>query len=259
MTEPISPAIPAATLVIFRDRPSLAPELLMVERAGSMAFAGGALVFPGGRVDPADRTLAQHLIQQPADQTVLEEVAARIAAIRETIEEVGLAIGLHPAPSADTLATLRAALHAGRELGPILDELGLRCDPHMLTYFARWRPAHHLTRIFDTRFYLARLPADAAPARVDETENVRLLWATAAEILAHADAGRAQVIFPTRRNLERLALFAGFDEAIDDARRRPVRTVTPWIEPRDGIDHFCIPDDLGYPVTSEPVTRVAHG
>ena len=98
-----------------------------------------------------------------------------------------------------------------------------------------------------------------APARVDETENVRLLWATAAEILAHADAGRAQVIFPTRRNLERLALFAGFDDAVDDARRRPVRTVTPWIEPRDGIDHFCIPDDLGYPVTSEPITRVAHG
>lgn len=61
MTEPISPAIPAATLVIFRDRPSLAPELLMVERAGSMAFAGGALVFPGGRVDPADRTLAEQL------------------------------------------------------------------------------------------------------------------------------------------------------------------------------------------------------
>jgi 8-oxo-dGTP pyrophosphatase MutT (NUDIX family) len=46
-----SDPIPAATLVIFRDAAG-APELLMVERAKAMAFAGGALVFPGGRIDP---------------------------------------------------------------------------------------------------------------------------------------------------------------------------------------------------------------
>ena len=51
--------IPAATLVIFRDRPDAPPELLMVERAKAMAFAGGAMVFPGGRIDPGDHILAQ--------------------------------------------------------------------------------------------------------------------------------------------------------------------------------------------------------
>ena len=44
-------AIPAATLVIFRAAGGGAPELLMVERAKEMSFAGGAMVFPGGRVD----------------------------------------------------------------------------------------------------------------------------------------------------------------------------------------------------------------
>ena len=49
---------PAATVVIIRDRPDEAAELLMVERASTMAFAAGALVFPGGAVDPADLALA---------------------------------------------------------------------------------------------------------------------------------------------------------------------------------------------------------
>jgi hypothetical protein len=88
---------------------------------------------------------------------------------------------------------------------------------------------------------------------------VRLFWATAAQVLAEADAGRATIIFPTRRNLERLARFADFDAAVADARAHPVRTVTPWSETRGGIEHLCIPDDLGYPVTSEPMSDAVRG
>jgi 8-oxo-dGTP pyrophosphatase MutT (NUDIX family) len=47
-------AIPAATLIVVRERPVGAPELLMVERAGGKAYAAGAQVFPGGRIDEAD-------------------------------------------------------------------------------------------------------------------------------------------------------------------------------------------------------------
>jgi 8-oxo-dGTP pyrophosphatase MutT (NUDIX family) len=114
----LPPAIPAATLVIFRDRANGPPELLMVERAKAMAFAGGALVFPGGRVDPHDRALAETL-----DGDV-EETAHRIAAIRETIEEAGLAIGLRPPPAAAALAAMRAALHAEQPFGAALADIG---------------------------------------------------------------------------------------------------------------------------------------
>lgn len=238
-------AIPAATLVVFRERDAGPPELLMVERAKTMAFAGGAWVFPGGRIDPGDHALAA------GD----DDDAARIAAIRETIEEVGLAIGLDPLP--DAIAPMRAALHAGEPFAGALGGAGLMLDS--LVPFARWRPAQAHARIFDTRFYLARLPRDAPPARVDATENTRLLWTTAADMLAQADAGRAALIFPTRCNLERLAQFASFDAAVAGARAHPVRTITPWIEQRDGIDHLCIPDDLGYPVTSQPLTDVVRG
>jgi 8-oxo-dGTP pyrophosphatase MutT (NUDIX family) len=247
------PAIPAATLVIFRDAAHGPPELLFVERAKAMAFAGGALVFPGGRVDPGDHALATILSGEN------DETAARIAAVRETIEEVGLPVGLSSMPSAEVFARLRVALHAGAAFGEALAEAGASLDLDALEYFARWRPAHAHARIFDTRFYLARLPADAPEARVDATENVRLFWATAAEVLADADAGRATIIFPTRRNLDRLAQFADFDAAIADAHAYPIRTVTPWTEIRDGVEHLCIPDDLGYPVTSEPMSGAVRG
>jgi 8-oxo-dGTP pyrophosphatase MutT (NUDIX family) len=245
----LPPASPAATLVIFRDRDDGPPELLMLERARAMAFAGGALVFPGGRVDPGDHALAALLGRGD------DEGAARIAAIRETIEEAGVAIGLDPPPA--DIAPLRAALHAGEPFAAALGTTQLVLDT--LIPFARWRPAHVHARIFDTRFYLARLPEGAAIASVDATENTRLLWATAAAVLADADAGRATIIFPTRRNLERLARFASFDAAVADARAHPIRTITPWIETRDGVEHLCIPDDLGYPVTAEVLTDAVRG
>lgn len=245
-------AIPAATLVIFRDRAGRPPELLMVERAKAMAFAGGAMVFPGGRVDPGDRALAA--LVTPGDE---EDGAARIAAIRETLEEAGLAIGLDPAPSAAALAAMRAALHAGTPLAELLGSVRLR--PEALIPFARWRPAHAHARIFDTRFYLARLPDGAEPASVDRTENVRLLWVTAADMLAQADAGRVSIIYPTRRNLERLARFGSFADAAAHAAAHPVRTITPFTQQRGGVPHLCIPDDLGYPVTSEPLTDAVRG
>lgn len=241
--------IPAATLVIFRDSSHGPPELLVVERAKAMAFAAGALVFPGGRVDPGDRALAAALAGDP------DETAHRIAAIRETIEEAGLPIGLDPCPA--ELASMRAALHAGTPFAAAL--AGARLDLDALIPFARWRPAHANMRIFDTRFYLARLPPDAPIATVDETENVRLLWATAAQILADADCGRATIIYPTRRNLERLALYSSFAQAEAHARAHPVRTITPFVEDRADGPHLCIPDDLGYPVTSELMRSALRG
>ena len=251
MPDAPAPAIPAATLVIFRDTVVGPPDLLFVERAKSLAFAGGALVFPGGRVDPGDRTLAATQGGDP------DETAHRIAAIRETVEEVGLAIGLDPAPAGDALAGMRAALHAGAAIGDVLGGATLRLDA--LIPFARWKPAHANMRIFDTRFYLARLPNDAAAPEADATENTRVFWASAAAVLAEADAGQATIIYPTRRNLERLALFQHFEAAVADAHAHPVRTITPVVEERDGVAHLTIPGDLGYPVTGEPMRGAIRG
>lgn len=241
--------IPAATLILLRERDPAAPEVLMVERAAIMAFAGGALVFPGGRVDPGDHALAALFPALDAD-----DAAARIAAIRETLEEAGIAVALDPAPAAPAIAALRRALAAGEDFGALLADAGLALDPAALVPFARWRPDFHATRTFDTRFYLARAPAGAAPV-ADGTESVTAFWGGAADILA----GEARIIFPTRRNLERLAGFASFAAAAADAMRHPLETITPWLEQRDGEAWLCIPAGAGYPVTAQRQRDVLRG
>jgi 8-oxo-dGTP pyrophosphatase MutT (NUDIX family) len=246
MPEDLPPPIPAATLILMRPAGSGAPEILIMERAQNMAFAAGALVFPGGRIDAGDRAAAAALAPGLADG------AARIAAIRETIEETGIAPALDPAPGEDASASLRAGIAEGMSFADLLAEAGLSLALDALTPFARWCPNFREARRFDTFFYLAEAPSGAGVASADETEAVRTFWASAADVLAEIDAGRAHAIFPTRRNLERLARFASIDEARADAARHPVRRISPWVEEREGRRYVCIPEGIGYPVTAEP-------
>lgn len=250
MNEELAPAIPAATLVLMRERAAAPPELLMIERAGSMAFAAGAMVFPGGRIDPGDHALAANAAvtgdAPPAD------AAARIAAIRETIEEVGIAIGLDPMPDAPAIAALRAALADGADFGALLAAGGWTLRLDALLAFARWRPNFKEARLFDTLFYLAVAP-DATEPTADGGESVHALWISASDVLAGAMAGRYRVIFPTRCNLQRLALLGDFAAARAHAAAFPIAMVTPWVEDRGGERYLCIRGDQGYPVTAMPL------
>lgn len=198
-------AIPAATLVVMREQPSGPPQLLMVERPTTMSFAAGAMVFPGGRIEPEDHLCA----------TDLTTAAAR-AAVRETAEETGLEVPMES-----------------------------------LVVFARWRPDMVRHRRFDTFFFLAPCPPDAGELQPQPGECERAEWLTAKEVLRQITEGQASAIFPTLRNLERLALFRSFAEARDHALAHPVQTITPWIEEVDGDKWLTIPDHLGYPVTRE--------
>jgi 8-oxo-dGTP pyrophosphatase MutT (NUDIX family) len=254
--EALVEATPAATIIVFRDAEDGGPpELLMVERSSQMVFAGGAVVFPGGRVDPDDHLLAAR-IDHGLD---LEDAAARIAAIRETIEETGLGIGFAQTPERAALAAARAAMHAGAVFSAVCRDAGWQFDLSALTPFTRWRPPFNERRVFDTRFYLARCDVHDHIVEVDATENRHLFWATAAQALALADEGKLKLIFPTRRNMERLALFGSHAEAVEQASRFSARMIMPFIEDRDGTPHLCIPDDLGYPVTSEPLGTSMRG
>lgn len=245
------PAIPAATLVVMRERSDGPPELLMVERTARMAFAGGAMVFPGGRIDDQDRRLAAAFPEPDA--------AARIAAIRETLEESGIPVGLDPLPGADLAARLQDSLHAGSPFEEILAVHGLSLRLDALVPFARWKPAFHQARIFDTLFFLAEAPAgDWRPVpQAGECEAVE--WLSARDVLDRVARGEASAIFPTVRNLERLARFDSIAAARADAAAHRIETITPWIADHDGEPHLFIPEGLGYPVTREPLASVRRG
>ena len=248
-------AIPAATLVIMRPSESGGPaEILMVKRSTTMAFAAGAVVFPGGRVDPDDHEVARRHAAgiDPVDG------AARVAALRETLEETGLAVGW-PGLAEQEVAEVRRALLGGTLLSDILAARDERIALESLVPFARWCPNFKEARTFDTRFYAVAAPPHSHELTVEEAEHSHIFWASAAATLAMADRGEVSVIFPTRRNLERLALVPDFPGFSAHSGEYPVELITPWIEERDGQSHLCIPGHLGYPVTSEAFERVRRG
>ena len=148
---------------------------------------------------------------------------------------------------------------AGTLLSDILAARGDRIALDSLVPFARWCPNFKEARTFDTRFYAVAAPPHSHELTVEEAEHSHIFWASADQTLAMADRGEVSVIFPTRRNLERLAQvtdFTGFSEHSDQF---PVELITPWIEDRDGQPFLCIPGHLGYPVTSESFDRVRRG
>ncbi|MEE4338342.1 MAG: NUDIX hydrolase, partial [Erythrobacter sp.] len=110
-----------------------------------------------------------------------------------------------------------------------------------------------------TRFYLADLGTGAVDVSIDQAENTHLFWTSAQGALEAAEAGEIKIIFPTRRNLERLALFASFAEAKAQAEAIPVRTIMPKVEERDGKPMLTILEDAGYPVTAEVLDDAARG
>ena len=242
-------AIPAATLIVVRDCSNGMPQFLMVERAQGMAFAAGALVFPGGRIDPSDREFGTKLGIDPA----------AVAAVRETIEETAVPVALEPVPSPMVAAELQTSLIADRPLAQMLGSHGLQLDANLVTPFARWVPKFHAVRRFDTLFFVARCPSGEWNPTVVEGECANAAWVSAEEVLERDRKGYARLIFPTRRTLERLAQHSSFEAIRDDALSHPIEPVTPWVEERGGEKFITIPSHLGFPVTEEKLDGLWRG
>ena len=253
--------IPAATIIIYRNDPEGgAPQVLMTVRSRTMTFAGGMAVFPGGRVDPSDFALGEFASQRSGGLISGEEAAHQIAAVRETLEETGLALGLAGDINGDKAAEARAMLEEKNELAPVLEAFEWSLDLDQIIPFARWYPKNeNIPRVYDTRFYLANLGTGAVDVSTDNSENTRLFWVSAQGALDMAETGEIKLIFPTRRNLERLALFASFEEARAQAEAIPVKTIVPQVDTSGPEPMLTIMEDAGYPITAELLETVARG
>ncbi len=247
---------PAASLIVFRQGgalPEQPPELLMVRRGDALTFGGGATVFPGGKVDPADLDLARTM---PGD---IDWNAARIACVRETLEETGLLLGVRGAVDADMATSVRTALDGGAPLGSALAAHDLALDVEHLVPFARWHPPGRVVRRFDTRFLLADIGTGAVTLSADGSETAEQFWATASDLLAMADEGRISLMFPTRANITRLARFASFAAAREESGRRGVVPVTGKVVERDGVRWLTVTEGGGYDGYAEPLATAMRG
>ncbi len=253
----MSDAIPAATIILLRDEPRF--ETLMVVRHANIAFAGGAMVFPGGRIDTGDHAPNWRDHCDGVDQAPEEQFAPRVAAIREAFEETGVLLARRGGAmiGADEAAALgpwrlRVEKNDALFLEMIAGE-GLRLASDELHFFARWRPPAGVGhRRYDTWFFAARTP-EAQIAEADGGEATHVVWAPPSVMLADRDAGKRKMIFPTSRNVELLNVSASSDDVFRFAKERTIRLVEPRVVERDGARFLTIPDDMGYPVTEEPL------
>jgi 8-oxo-dGTP pyrophosphatase MutT (NUDIX family) len=236
MNEPAVPRL-ASTILLLRDRPT-GLETFMVVRNHQIDFASGALVFPGGRMEPADTALGQRLA--PDDPLA----GFKVAAIREAFEECGVLLARPEGETAIVSDERAAALDRATPFTDLLAREKLVPALDALVRFAHWITPDFLPKRFDTHFFLALAPLDQTLAH-DGREAVDSVWISPQEALAE-HGKRYKVIFPTHRNLWKLSAHRDAASALAAARATPIVTVLPEKVTVDGGPGLKIPAEAGY-------------
>ena len=223
MAQPAIP-LPASTVVLVRPDERGGFEVFMNRRPENMQTYAGVYVFPGGCVEQADcspemAALTDGLAPAEARATLESNLAPEVclghwvAAVRELFEEAGIHFFtsvygpriLDDEKLLQRLLPKRSALQTGRMTLPdLLNSEQLRCYLGGLTYFShRITPEHYKIR-FDTRFFLAALPAQQIPLHSSE-EVAESLWIGPQAALERSPSGNFPMMPPTIAVLRRLA------------------------------------------------------
>jgi 8-oxo-dGTP pyrophosphatase MutT (NUDIX family) len=205
------------------------PEVYLVRRAATMAFAAGMYAFPGGTVDPRDAATDLGWVGPPNRLGLPGDEARAVvcAAVREVFEETGVLLaGPSPQTVLADVSTVdweeaRRAVEA-REVGfaELLRERGLVLRGDLLAAWSRWITPEVEPRRYDTYFFVARLPEGQLTRHIG-AEASHGLWA------APPHTADLPMLPPTRTTLAQLAEWPTVDEAINAAAHRdavhPVR------------------------------------
>ena len=246
----------AATVVLMR-RGEQGPEVYLLRRQTSMAFAGGMCVFPGGGVDPRDFDHAVAWAGSPpaewAARLGTDEATARAlvcAAVRETFEESGVLLAGESGETvvADTTGedweTDRAALEA-RELSftDFLDRRGLVLRSDLLGVWAGWLTPVFEPRRYRTWFFVADLP-EGQRTRDVSTESDQVAWMPAMEAVSDVEREQMFMLPPTYLTCLEIGQYADPADVLDAARERTVEMFMPEVEEDDAGGTLSIPPAL---------------
>ncbi|MCO6007140.1 NUDIX hydrolase [Actinoallomurus purpureus] len=209
----------ASTVVLLRDAVG-GIEVYMLRRVTSMPSAAGAYVFPGGSVDvrDGDSTVGwsgpsptEWGAAFGAGETLARELVC--AAVRETFEESGVLLA---GPTPDTIAgdisgddweaDRLALLDRSLSLAALLDKRGLVLRGDLMRPWAHWITPVIEARRYDTRFFVAALPAGQRTRDVS-TESDRVAWVRPREAVEAARRGEMALLPPTMVTLTELAAY----------------------------------------------------
>ena len=238
----------ASTVALLRDGVD-GIETWLMTRVTGMAFAGGASVFPGGRVDDADADLpfAVDGVAHTAARFAVDEARARTllgAAVRETFEETGVLLST---PVAD-LSGARTDVEAGRiSFGDLLRANNLTVDTSGLRPWSRWETPAGEVRRCDTHFFVGVLP-ELAEAQDGTSESSAAGWCGVDEALDAAQRGDRFMLPPTLATLASLRPFASVAQALASADERSLEPVLPTVS--DGPEGYRaeLPDGTAFTI-----------
>ena len=125
------------------------------------------------------------------------------------------------------------------------EEASLELDASTLVPFSRWITPRQVKVRFDTHFFVAPTPADAAP-KCDGEECVDLRWIGPAATLDAYKADELMLVFPTIKHLEQLTEFDSVADVLAHARSRRVQPVEPRVLTDGGVARVLLPGEPGY-------------
>ena len=216
----------ASTVLLLRPDSQGKFEILLTRRPAEMQFLGGFYVFPGGSIEAQDRSekvlrRCRGLSGAEAQRVIGDHLGPAlalghwVAGIRELFEEVGIllcvtATGAAPdmnnPDTARRFEEKRRALVAGTlDFSSFLDSEELFCELDRAVYFSHRITPEMFPFRFDTRFYLAALPAGQTALSHSE-EVADSLWATPARALKEANRN-LPLLPPTTTMLQNLTAF----------------------------------------------------
>lgn len=248
--------VEAATVLLIRDGAD-GLEVFMVLRHHEIDSFSGALVFPGGKLDPGDADPAVRRHTRRTDHLSDDALRFRIAAIREAFEECGVLYASQVGDDALLSEADVAPLRAKYQQAVLKDEISLReiCAAEglelragQLMHYAHWVTPVTQPKVFDTHFYVGPTPADQHAIH-DGAENTESVWIRPQQAVDEALAGTRTIVFPTMMNLRRLAQYANVATAMAAAATWPVVRVQPVIGPHERGRTLTIPAEAGYGVS----------
>jgi 8-oxo-dGTP pyrophosphatase MutT (NUDIX family) len=247
----------ASTVVLLRSG-TTGPDVYLLRRHLGMEFAGGFCVFPGGGVDPRDFDAEIGWAGPTADEwgALLEcgpEAARALvcAAVRETFEESGVLLAgpttetvVDDTTGADWEADRRALEARDLSFTDFLSRRGLVLRTDLLRFWGRWITPVFEPKRFDTRFFVAELPAGQVTRDVS-TESDHVVWMPAIDAVTAVDENKIAMLPPTYVTCMEVSESTTPAEVLASAASRDLAPIEPsMVFEDDGGGYLELPPRL---------------
>ena len=255
-----TPVRDAATVVLLRDAPS-GLEVFLIKRSGLSDVLGGAYVFPGGKLDPADALVdmpnridqtsqALHMALNESELSHTSAASLYVAALREVFEESGVLFA--EGASLEITAQAASLLKDGLTFSETLTKLSLRLQTTSIWPWSRWitpKLASVSTKRFDTRFFVAAVPHNQTAVH-DNHEATNSVWLPARTALEQYWNYEIALAPPQIMSLVHLSHHDSVASVLAQARATSPAVIEPEPFEHEGLRVITYPGDRQHSVST---------